>query len=206
MNLSCRHIALALLALIGLSVLNPAQAQSTGSASASATIKVIQPIAISKTLDMAFGTLVRGAGTVTISNAGVRTAGGGTTALGSTSASQAQFSITGEGAQSISVTVPATFSMTSGANSLTVTTTNDMTGSASAQTLSGSLGSQGSLTVNVGGSVPLTATTPTGSLCALQRLHTHGRDKHQGRQHGVTTVTTGARLVRLHGQYLQRTG
>ena len=38
-----------------------------------------------------------------------------------------------------------------------------MSGSASAQTLSGTLGSQGSLTVNIGGSVTLTATTPSGN-------------------------------------------
>lgn len=161
-----RHIA-ALLALAGASAMLPAHAQSTASALASGTIKVTRPISVTKNLDMAFGTIVKGAGTVTIANDGTRTAGGATTALASTSASQAQFTISGEGGQSISVQVPANFTMsnsTTGNGTLTVTTTHDMQGSVGAQTLSGALGdaSNGSLVVNVGGSVPLLANTPTG--------------------------------------------
>jgi hypothetical protein len=140
-----------------------AHAQTSASANASASAKIIQPITVTKNLDLAFGTLVTGAGSAVVSNTGSRSVTGAVTALSSTTPSQAQFAIGGEAAQSISVTVPSTITISSGANNLTITTSNDMSGSAASQTLSGTYPGNGSLTVNVGGSLPLTASTPTGS-------------------------------------------
>ena len=111
------------LLVLGLGALAPAQAQVSASGSVSGSIKVIQPIAIRVNKSLAFGTITKGAGTVTVSNAGVLSAGGGTAQVASSTVSQGQVSITGEGAQQISVTVPASFNLTSGANTLTVSTT-----------------------------------------------------------------------------------
>jgi hypothetical protein len=70
-----------------------------------------------------------------------------------TAGQQAQFTVTGEGQAAISVTVPATFAM----GSLTVTTI-----STPPTAIGGTSGSQGTATVNVGGSFPVTSATATG--------------------------------------------
>ncbi len=141
-----------------------AQAQQTSSATGSASATILRPIAVAKNQDLAFGSVVRGAGTVAVSNAGSRSVTGAVQALASTSASQAQFTVSGEGGQAITVTVPGSITLTKagGTETLTVSTTNDLPAS---QSLSGSLGqsADGSLTVNVGGSITLAATTVTGA-------------------------------------------
>lgn len=161
------NLKFAAAALLMVAASIPAHAQQTASASANATAKIIRPIVVTKNADLAFGTLVRGAGSVTVSTLGARSVTGGVEALASTSASNARFTVDGEGGQAITVTIPATFDLTnqtgSGAETLTVTTSNDMTGLAGAQTLSNSLGADGNLVVKVGGAFPLTATTATGS-------------------------------------------
>ena len=53
--------------------------------------------------------------------------------------------------------------MANGADTLTVTTNNNLTGSAGSQTLSNALGVAGTLVFNVGGTVPIASTTPTGA-------------------------------------------
>lgn len=159
-------LKLAASALFLMAATLPAHAQQSASDSATATAKIIRPIAVTKDQDMTFGTLVRGSGTVTVSNTGSRSVTGDVQQLASTSASNAQFTVAGEGGQSIAVTVPATVTMTnttgSGAETLTITTTNDMSGSAGAQTLSNALGTDGDLVVKIGGSFPLTTATATG--------------------------------------------
>lgn len=136
----------------------PLFAQSSASADASATTTILQPISVSKVLDLQFGKVVRpandNANTVTVSAAGVRSISGtGDGALVGTAGQQAQFTVTGEGQAAISVTVPATFAM----GGLTVTTI-----STPPTALGGTAGSQGTATVNVGGSFPVTKTTSTG--------------------------------------------
>jgi hypothetical protein len=69
------------------------------------------------------------------------------------------FFIYGEGSQTFSVSVTPTFSMTSGANTLKVTTS-PSTGTFG---LGGTIGSQGSYSLGVGGSFPLGPTTQTGA-------------------------------------------
>lgn len=145
----------------------PAMAQSTASTTGTGSITVIRPLTITKNADLKFGTVVRpstGAGSVVVSAAGARTVAGGVVALASGDTPQAaQFTVDGEGGQSISVTIPATFTMANGVDSLTVTTTNNLAGSAGAQTLSNAMGSAGTLSFRVGGSVPVAATTNTGA-------------------------------------------
>jgi hypothetical protein len=145
-------------------VATPAAAQSA-SASASATTTILQPLTISKSSDLGFGTIVKPTtttvSTVTVSTAGSRTVTGGTAVAANTAGvSAAVFVVNGEGGRTFSITVPASFNMTSGANSLAVTTTKS-TGATG--TLSGSLGSQGSLSLAVGGSFKLSRTTPSGA-------------------------------------------
>lgn len=147
----------------------PAQAQQTASDTASSAATIIRPITVTKNEDLNFGTLVRAEGTVTVSNAGTRSATGSIEQLsagtGTRKVSNAQFTIDGEGGQAITVTVPATFTLTNQTTSgeLTVTTSNDMSGAADAQALSNALGADGSKVVKVGGSFPLTTSTSTGN-------------------------------------------
>ena len=161
-------VAAAAFAVLSSAVLAaPAMAQSTASTTGTGSITVIRPLTITKNADLKFGTVVRpstAAGSVVVSAAGARTVSGGVVALASGDTPQAaQFTVDGEGGQSISVTIPATFTMANGVDSLTVTTTNNLAGSAGAQTLSNALGSAGTMSFRVGGSVPVASTTNTGA-------------------------------------------
>jgi hypothetical protein len=139
---------------------------TNGSNTGSATANVFRAISISKTADLAFGKIIRpstGAGTVSLSAAGVRTVTGtGALAFASPAPTRATFTVGGEGGQAVTVTIPTTFTMTSGANTLTVTTASTGGG---AQTLSSTLGNAGSnpTAIAVGGSFPMSSATPTGA-------------------------------------------
>ena len=115
---------------------------------ASASVKVLRPIAVSKNTDLAFGTVIKPA------------SGTDTVAVANTSSDAASFTISGEGAQAITVTVDSSFEMVNGSDKFTVTTSADKTG---AQALSGTLGSAGALAVKVGGSFALPAEAATGN-------------------------------------------
>lgn len=139
----------------------PAMAQNSATATAAGAVTVVQPISITKSTDLGFGTIVKpasGSATVTVSSAGVRTVVG-SVAANATGVSRALFNVFGEGASIFSITVPASFSMTSGANSLVVTTNS----TASSLTLSGSAGAQGSNSFGVGGSFVLSSSTASGA-------------------------------------------
>jgi spore coat protein U-like protein len=56
--------------------------------------------------------------------------------------------------------VPSSITLTSGANSLTVTTSASASG---AQVLSGAIGAAGAFTLKLGGSLPVTSATPSGT-------------------------------------------
>jgi hypothetical protein len=161
-----RKIIIIAAAALAAAVASPVLAQSSASTTGTGSITVIRPITITKNADLAFGAVVRpatGSGTAVVSAAGARSVTGGVVGLSSgATPAAAQFTVSGEGGQSISVTIPATFSMANGADTLTVTTSNNLTGSASAQTLSNATGAAGTLVFNVGGSVPIASTTPTG--------------------------------------------
>ena len=100
-------------------------AQATASATASATI--ITPIAITKTVDMNFGTAAVQAGTggtVVLTPAGSRTKTGGVSLPSVTgTVTAASFNVTGEGTSTYSITLPSSpVTITSGINTMTVST------------------------------------------------------------------------------------
>jgi hypothetical protein len=143
----------------------PALAQNSATATASGTTTIIQPITISKTADLGFGTIVKpttGASTISVSATGnTRTVtGGNATFANGNGVSSASFTVRGEGAQHFSIQVPASFNMTAGTNTLVVTTNNP---SGATGLLSGSIGSTGSLVLGVGGSFPLATNTASGA-------------------------------------------
>lgn len=136
----------------------------TGTGTFSFTLTSI--LSVSNTVALNFGSVTRpssGSGSIAL------TATSGTcvvtqtsvTSLTSPAASCATYNISGGSANAgITVTVSAT-SLTSGANSLTLTTNNS-----SATTLN----SSGTLSVLVGGSIPLTSTTPSGTYTGTVTL------------------------------------
>lgn len=155
--------------LIGLSLaayLSPSAvlAQNSASAPTTGTTRIVQPITISKTTDLAFGTIVRptaSTNSIIVSEVdGARTkTGSGDAALVASTVTRAAYSVGGEGGQTYSVSVPASFAMTSGANSITV----NLTPSATSGTLSGSIGSSGTATFGVGGNFSIAGTQATGN-------------------------------------------
>ena len=141
---------------------------TSSTASATAAVQLIRPITVNKSADLTFGSIVKpstGTGTVAVSANGSRAVTGtGAAALTSAAATAARFVIDGEGGQAITVTVARSFALKSSGNpDLTVTTTNDLPGGSTTQTLPASLGSDGSLTVNVGGAFDVSSATPTAS-------------------------------------------
>ena len=142
---------------LGVSV--PAVAQT---ATGTGSIKIVRPLTVTKNEDLAFGTIIRGAGTVTIDadDKNKRTTGLGVVG---TIVKAAKFTLAGEGAQTVSISVPGTFSMTnktpSTTGSLLVTTSKSI---GATETLGGVFGDDGTLVFYVGGSVTLAANTASG--------------------------------------------
>ena len=141
----------------------PALAQ-TASANANGTTKIIQPIAIAKLTDLAFGTVVRpstGTNSVVINQTtGARTqTGTGNGALITSTTSRATFTVTGEGASTFAISIPGTVVMSNGAQNITVT----LVASAATGTISSTIGNTGTATIGVGGSFPTAATTASGN-------------------------------------------
>lgn len=139
---------------------------TTGGSSVSNTtglakVTSMRPMSVSKSQDLAFGTIVKppsGSGTVTMDATGAFTSmPAGAVAIKTHNAGQ--FFVFGEGQQSFNLAVTPTFTMTSGANSLAVTTV----ASTGSQTLGSTIGMQGSFSLGVGGSFPLGSTTPAGA-------------------------------------------
>jgi len=132
----------------------------------SATAVIQRPIGLVKASDLVFGKLVKpsssaGNGTATIDSAtGLRGVTGTVAVDASSSSSRGAYTVSGEGTTTFSITVPTSVNLTSGGNTLVATLTPSATGS---QTLLGSLGSGGTFALGVGGSIPVTNTTPSGS-------------------------------------------
>jgi len=130
-------------------------AQSSATATATATL--VTPIAISKTVDMDFGTLAASAtaGTVVLGTDDVATPSGGVSLVSGTPAA-AQFSVTGEGTSSFSISLPSSITLVSGTDNLTV----DTFGSSPSTT--GTL-TAGAATVKVGATLNVPANAPAGT-------------------------------------------
>lgn len=143
----------------------PAMAQTSTTQSTSATVKIVQPITLTKVTDLAFGTVVKpssGNNTITISTGSDTPAitGAGSAAVSGT-ASRASFTVGGEGGSTFSITVPSSVTMTRSGGSETLSVT--LTASGSSGTLSGSIGSAGSATFKVGGAFTVASTTVSGN-------------------------------------------
>lgn len=132
-------------------------AQSTASASASATI--ISPISITKTLDLDFGNVAASgaAGTVVITPAGTRsTTGGVSLPVIAGTVTSASFNVAGQGNYTYAITLPASVVISSGANNMTVDAFT------STPTATGTLSAGGTQTVNVGATLNVNASQASG--------------------------------------------
>ena len=151
---------------IALAVLTTAATPAFGQSSSvttNGTTTIIQPVTISQSSALAFGTLIRpstGSGTVTIGTGSdsVVTTGGIVALRGTTT--RARYTVSGEGAEVVSVSMPTSFNLTrSGAPDLAVTLTRSPAGNL---TLSGATGATGTASLDIGGSFSVSSTTPTG--------------------------------------------
>ena len=97
------------------------QAQAA-TATASATAKILAPVQLTKTSDLAFATIVTGtvADTVVVSAAGARTCGSNLTCSGSVTA--AAFNVAGTASTSYAITLPGTVTISSGSDTMSVNT------------------------------------------------------------------------------------
>lgn len=166
MTLTRRIAAIAVLAALGGA--QAAHAQATASQTAGGTGTVFRPIVVTKNTDLSFGGIIRplaGSGTVTIDPAtGDRTVDGNAAGLGSGQGgapTQATFTVGGEGGQTFSISVPANVTMTRDGGSETLVAT--LTPTATSGTLSNSLGANGAASFGVGGVLPVTNATVSGS-------------------------------------------
>lgn len=133
-------------------------AQST--ASATATARIISPIAISKVTDMNFGNIaISGAGTVTLSPAGGRTPSVNVTLPVITgTVTAASFDVTGEGASTYAITLPGSYTITRVAGTETMT----VNGFTSTPSATGAL-TAGAQTITVGATLNISAGQVAGS-------------------------------------------
>ena len=139
-----------------------AHAQNSATATAAGSATIIQAISLANNTGLAFGAIVKptsGTGTVSIdATTGARTLTG-VVSGGALASNRATFTASGEGASTFSISVPSTFSLTTGTNSLVVTTSQ----SATTATLSGSIGTTGSQTFGVGGTINVASATASGA-------------------------------------------
>lgn len=134
-----------------------AASYAQSSATATATATLVTPIAISKSVDMDFGTVAASstAGTVVLGTDDVATPSGGVSLPGGTPTA-AQFSVTGEGTSTFSISLPSSITLASGTDELIV----DAFGSVPATT--GTL-TAGAATVKVGATLNVPANAPAGT-------------------------------------------
>src|SRR4051812_35291648 len=98
-----------------------AQSYAQSSATATATATLVTPIAISKTVDMDFGTVAASStpGTVVLGTNNSATPSGGVSLPGGTPAA-AQFAVSGEGTSAFDITIPSSIVLSNGTDNLTV--------------------------------------------------------------------------------------
>ena len=134
-----------------------AATQNSASTSATASAKIITPIAIAKTADLNFGDVVTGAttGIVTVTTAGARSSSGGATLGNNTGVAASAFAVTGQASETYAITLPATaVTLSSGSNTMTVDTFTSSLGTTS---------SIGAGPLNVGGNLNVGANQATGA-------------------------------------------
>lgn len=135
-------------------------------ATATSTSTVVTPIAISKTVDLAFGSFAAttSAGSVTVSPDGTRSLTG-VLAAGGATPQAAQFSVTGEAGLTYSIALTGTATLTSGANSMAFVSVSDTTASniTSGNVANGTLNAGGAQTIFVGGTLTVGASQAAGT-------------------------------------------
>lgn len=126
-------------------------------------VRAFRALAVAKTADLNFGRIqlpTSGQSTVTLNaSTGARTVSGTGFGFPTPTPTRAAFTINGEGGQVVSVSIPGAFNLT-GPATLPVTVTHT---AAAMPTLSGAVGAAGAYSFQVGGSLTLSPTTPTGS-------------------------------------------
>lgn len=111
-------VAFGLIAVLGVALLPAANAAD---ATADATAVILGDLTISNIEGLNFGNIaVNGAGTVTVSTAGVRTNTGDVLLVASTDVAAANFLVEGVPNATYAVTLPASATITSGTNSMVV--------------------------------------------------------------------------------------
>ncbi|MDQ4418995.1 DUF4402 domain-containing protein [Sphingobium sp. DEHP117] len=130
-------------------------AANAAQGTASATATILSPITVTKTADLAFGKIIAGAssGTVTISAAGSLTCAAALTCSGTTAA--AAFDVSGSSSEIVTITPDSSVTLTSGANSMSAS----LNASAATLTLNGS----GAGSFTVGGVLTVGASQAAGS-------------------------------------------
>jgi len=154
------------LALTGLGMVGNAHAAE---ATADTSAEVIVPIAITKGADLSFGRFAAnpvGAGTVTISNSGVRSLDGGVVAAGTAgTATAARFDVTGDGASTYSIAIANTAltHAVDGTATMDLAITSDLTGAnvTDGTVTSGTLTS-GAQSIYVGGTLSVASAQKAG--------------------------------------------
>ena len=149
-------------ATLALGFSNSSFAQSTATASASATI--ITPISITKTIDLNFGNIAVSAttgGTVILDATGSRTTGGGggvTLPATTGTVAAASFDVAGAASFTYAITLPSSVvTITSGSNSM------DVTSFTSIPSATGTLSTGGTQTLTVGATLAVAAGQAPGS-------------------------------------------
>lgn len=143
--------------IVGLSNNLVAQTTNTATTSAAAYATIVSPIAITKTVDLQFGTMIKGIGTVTVGTNDARTFSNTALNPGDQGASPtaAQFTVTGEGVYTYSIAFTnATETLTSGTDATTMTAGSFVALSSDGEGLTGTLAA-GSDTVKVGATLTL---------------------------------------------------
>ncbi|WP_242692267.1 DUF4402 domain-containing protein [Aridibaculum aurantiacum] len=142
------------------------------SATATAAANIINPISITKNVDLNFGNVAVQAstgGTVVLTPAGGRTATSGVTlpAVAGT-VTAAQFTVSGEGARTYSITLPSSVVLENGSNTMTANNfTSDPTNTTGAGLLSGSAGGTGTQVVRVGATLNVDPAQAAGAYISL---------------------------------------
>lgn len=130
-------------------------------------IRAYRSLAISSTSPLNFGRIQipsSGSSTITLNASnGNRTVSGNAVGYATPAPTRGAFTINGEGGQQVSLSIPSSIQLT-GPGTLSVNITDN---TPNTPRLSGSLGTAGTHSFNVGGSFQITPTTPTGAYSGL---------------------------------------
>ncbi|HEY0141981.1 MAG TPA: DUF4402 domain-containing protein [Thermoanaerobaculia bacterium] len=135
-------------------------AQTSATATANASARVLTPITITKLADLNFGSLVAGplAGTVVVDPASARTATGGVSLVNSAFGA-AQFNVTGEPLTAYTITLPNAIQITHTTNNALSMVVNTFTSDPSG---TGTLSALGAQQLNVGATLNVGANQGSG--------------------------------------------